>query len=1111
MLKNDFFNKKNYNYKKIYIYSCSNTKTYNNLNTIQMIENEKTITFKRTSWLIIAFALFFSGLTQSVFAQSDAEISGTVLDTATNEPIPGVNIVVVNESTGFKTGSITDFDGDFVIRNLQLGGPYKVTASYIGYQAVSKTGYNLNLGSKVTIDFSLNSGEQLDEVVVVAGQNSFQNKERLGSAVAIGGKTLEKIPTTSRNYEDLANLSPLSTPKLGLSEGAGFGGIAVAGSNGGSTGITLDGVNNRRNVFGGTVDGPAFSISLEAIREFEIVTNEYNVSGPRSSGGSIKAVTRSGSNDWSGAGWYYGSGGGLSGDKNFDGSEKLVDFSNNQFGARISGPIIKDKLNFIAVFDQFTQESPVGAGSNSSGFINFNSGQNYPFVESDVQNYANELANLGVLASNTLDGQIGEIPEEKTTRNIFLRFDWNINDNNNLSLRYNDLDYVDSFEAGSDGFDNVTFFSRGYSFLTKDKKAILNLKTRLDNGSNDMRVAYTSGERVNELGAGVIRTPRISVGSINNGDQFRVGAGLATWVPEEVFYDSFQFIDVLTKNIGNDTYTFGTDVLLTFSDENIPHNTASSFRYDTLEDLQNGTPFFFNKKFANDPNDDGRLKYTVAEIALFAQGEYDLSDELNLEVGLRWDGTSFTPDVDPTNPKLNSILLKGKNIVNDSKLRDFNNIQPRVSLTWDKGGEGKEIIKVGAGLFSSQFTTQPYTFTLGNSGSRFTEVSTTDPAALAAIHQNYVDNGGFNNLDNQITANQYAAATGVAFEDIAPDVVILDPDFDMPVTFKASASYHRFFNDWFRLGGSLYYNNTKNVPYYNNINLQESGINPLDGRLTYTNGLSPEFGNIQVFQNSDWRATYTAASIEAFAKLPKGGNVSISYTRSASKGFSYYNAGGGVENGKPLSYSYNSYPNEAQNWHDGNSIPNKIVFSFVSPEVSGFTLSGSLVAGQFGRFSATTASNANGNTIGGANLAYIPTEAEVANTSLIDPATSLAYNPYAGFNLAIASSSPEYRDYIEENRGEFADYNGGVQPWSYATNMSLIKGITFGEKHKISLRMDVFNVLNLFDFKDGSFDTVANTNLINESNGVYSVNPIVGRYNTSGDQFRVQFGIKYEF
>ena len=1084
------------------------------------MKNKKAfhLNFKMVGLFIVSL---FLATSNQLLAQSEAEISGSVIEQSTGEPIFGANVLVVNKATGFKAGTATDVDGSYLIRDLQLGGPYEITVSYVGYQTIVQQDIELNLSDVIDLNFTLKEGEELEEVVITASSgSSFRSKKRLGSAVAITGKTLEKIPTTTRNYEDLANLSPLSTPNLGLSEGSSFGGVSIAGSNGGTTGFTIDGVNNRRQVFGGTVDGPAFSISLEAIKEFEIVTNEYDVTGPRGSGGSIKAVTKSGSNNWSGAAWGYLSGGGLSGNRNFNGTDREVDFSNSQYGFRVGGPIIKDKLSFIAVYDQFNQTSPVGSGSNSSGFINFDSGQNLPFTENDVQNYVDHLNTLGVLSSNDLSSQIGEFEEERATRNIFLRADWNINANNNLSLSYNFLDYEDSFEAGADGFDNATLFSRGYPFLTKDKKFIGTLKTRLKKGSNSLKVSIGRTERENSLVA--TRTPRVSVAALDNVNEFRVGAGLATWVPEELYSNIYQVIDVLTKQIGKNTYTFGADLLFTTVDENIPHNTASSFRYDNLNDFIAGRPNFWNKKYTLDPNDDERLKYTSSELAFFAQGEFNLTDDLKLEAGLRWDGTIFSPDEDPTNPRLVNggsingdpqppvLDRNGEPLVNDSELRDFNNIQPRLSLTWDKAGEGNEIFKFGIGFFSSQFTTQPYTFSLGNSGSRFVEVSTTDRDVLEGIHSQYTQNGGWANLENQISLQEYASLSGQNIDEISPDIVVLDPEFDMPVTFKLSASYHRYFNDWLRLGGSFYYNNTKNVPFYDNINLQEVGVNPLDGRITYSNGANPLFGNIHVFRNSDWRASFVAGSLEAFAKLPKGGNINLSYTRSSSKGFSYYNAGGGIENGKPLSYSYESYPIEADRWQDANSIPNKIVFSFVSPEIAGFTLSGSLVAGQFGRFSAFAPSSANGG-IGGDNLAYIPTESEVENAILDNPNTGQQYRPYENFNLLLASTSQEFREYINENRGQFADYNAGVQPWSYVTNLSLIKAFKFADIHKISLRMDIFNLLNIFDFKDGGFDVVSNTNLINVNNGVYSVNTEAGRYSDGGDQFRIQFGLKYEF
>lgn len=1048
---------------------------------------------------------------------AQSEMYGVVLDQQ-KQPLPGANVVLLNTSTGFKAGAQTDFDGKYLIRDLQLGGPYKVTVSYVGFQTIIKEGLSFNLGDRIKENFTLLEGQELKNVVIKSQRGSFKSKSRLGTAVSITGKTLEKIPTTTRNYEDLSNLSPLSTPKMDLGSGSPFGGLSVAGANGGGTGITLDGANNRRSVFGGTSDGPAFTISMEAIKEFEIITNEYRVSGPRSAGGSIKAVTKRGGNKWQGAAWGYGSGGAFSGDKNFVDNKQKVDFQNNQFGFRVSGPIIKDKLSFIAVFDRFYQENPLGSGDNAKGFVNFKSGVKYPFTEGEIKRYVDKLANLGVIPDNNITKQTGEQLKEKTTKNYFLRLDWNINDNNNLSLSYNHLDFYDSFQAGVGGGAKITFFSTGYPYSDANKKLTAILKTRTAKGSNKLQFSYGNVKRDNLLANDAIRAPRIIVDKVNGKTDASVGAGLATWVPEQIYNNNFQLIDVLTHKIGNVVYTFGTDILVFKADENIPHFIAGDFAYNTLSDFENGQPRFFQKKFKLDPNDDERMQYTSYEGALFAQMEYDITDHLKMEAGLRYDMAVFLPRKDPTNSKLAAIQYKGKNLTNNSRLKDFNNIQPRINFTWDKKGEGKEIIKLGMGLFSSQITTQPYTFSLGISGTRFLTASTTNTEHLKQIHNAYTQGekakgkSGFSGDVHKFTIDDYARITGINKNDIAPDVIVLDPDFDMPMTFKMSASYHRFVNDWLRLGTSVYYNNTRNVPFYENINLKENGQNPLDGRMKYLKGKNKQFGNVHVFKNSNWSATFGALTLEAYFRLPKGGNVNFSYTKSYSKGYSYYNAGGDIEAGKPLTYSYDSYTTNAEGWQDNNSIPNKIVLSFLTPEIKGFSLSGALILGQFGRFSAFANANAMGAGIGANNLAYIPTESEVSSKTLKDKDGN-DYKPYADFNQMLSRTSPEFRDYIQNNRGGYANFNGGVQPWSYTTNMSLIKNLKIYKQHRAIFRMDIFNVLNMFSNQLGGYKFVSNTNLIkyDAAKYKYTINKDAGIYSQGGDLFRLQFGLKYEF
>ena len=194
---------------------------------------------------------------------TNARISGKI--TGGNNPLIGASVQILNTSTGFKTGTLANENGNFDLRELPLGGPYVLNVTFIGYQEVKRSEIMLSLGDHIKMDFELKEGKQLDEVVVTA--NSMKARtDRLGSAFAITGKTISTIPTPSRNFEQLAFLSGQSyTPDVGQRN---LGGFTMAGGKGGTGGFTVDGANTRRNVFGSTLDGAAFTISQEAIREF---------------------------------------------------------------------------------------------------------------------------------------------------------------------------------------------------------------------------------------------------------------------------------------------------------------------------------------------------------------------------------------------------------------------------------------------------------------------------------------------------------------------------------------------------------------------------------------------------------------------------------------------------------------------------------------------------------------------------------------------------------------------------------------------------------------------------------------------------------------------------
>ena len=167
------------------------------------------------------FALLMTILSVQVFAQTTtAAISGKVLDEK-GEGLPGANVIAIHEPTGSRYGAATRADGNFNIVNMRVGGPYKVTISFVGYKDVVKTGINLTIGQDLRINSKLEVAEsQLEEVKVVAARSSVINSGRTGAATTVGNKQVTTLPTLNRSLNDFTRLDPRSN-----------GGLSFAGRN----------------------------------------------------------------------------------------------------------------------------------------------------------------------------------------------------------------------------------------------------------------------------------------------------------------------------------------------------------------------------------------------------------------------------------------------------------------------------------------------------------------------------------------------------------------------------------------------------------------------------------------------------------------------------------------------------------------------------------------------------------------------------------------------------------------------------------------------------------------------------------------------------------------
>ncbi len=293
--------------------------------------------------LTTMLTLMFSGVT---FAQLNlASIEGTVVDTS-NNPIFGATVIVNNESTGFTTGVITDVDGRFYLRQLPLGSPYTVTVSFVGYSTIINKGYSLNQGDNISIDFELaQSTTDIDVVVVVA--ESFQDKiGMLGATTSVGRDALETLPVNGRDFTSLSDLSPLSS------------GNNLSGQIATATNYSLDGMSASGTTSGGTAGWGPYVVSMEAISEFEVITNSYDVTLGRGGGGTISAVTKSGTNTFHGSAFVYNRADELSSSYNANGQKVDNEYSQTQYGFSLGGPIIKDKLHFFVAAESQIATAP---------------------------------------------------------------------------------------------------------------------------------------------------------------------------------------------------------------------------------------------------------------------------------------------------------------------------------------------------------------------------------------------------------------------------------------------------------------------------------------------------------------------------------------------------------------------------------------------------------------------------------------------------------------------------------------------------------------------------------------------------------------------------------
>ncbi len=295
---------------------------------------------------ITAFSMLYS------FGQeTTSQMLGTVSDGGGSTGLGGATVTALHVPTGTKYTTTTRKDGRFNLDGLRVGGPYTLTVTYVGFTEQKTEGIFLSLGADYTGDFKMVSDtKELTAATVSAGrQNKIFNNAHTGGQELISHDQILKLPTINRSIQDYTKLEPTSN-------GSSFGGRSAQMNN-----ITVDGANFN-NGFGlsATIGGQvgAQPISLDAIEQIQVNVSPYDVRQGSFTGAGINAVTKSGSNTFSGSVYTYLKGPGTQGYHVEDAVVPKSQFNYYTRGAYLGGAFIPNKLFFFGSYEEVNQTAP---------------------------------------------------------------------------------------------------------------------------------------------------------------------------------------------------------------------------------------------------------------------------------------------------------------------------------------------------------------------------------------------------------------------------------------------------------------------------------------------------------------------------------------------------------------------------------------------------------------------------------------------------------------------------------------------------------------------------------------------------------------------------------
>ena len=1028
----------------------------------------------------LSLAVFFSSLAWGQVV--GASVSGTVQDES-GAPIPGAVVVVKNVETGAARSLASDAAGRYSTPSVPVGR-YEIAASKENFKSQTRTGLDLVVGEHATVDFTLQVGD-VKQTVTVAEEVSPVELTNEPTSGLVSERQVKDLPLNGRSFDELITLNPsVVNYTSGRSGGVGTSDsslgnmFAVAGRRPQENLFLLNGIEftgaSLINITPGGASGQL--LGVDAVREFNVVTDTYGAEYGKRPGGQVSIVTASGTNQLHGSVYEFLRNSALDA-RNFFDQGSIPQFQRNVFGGAVGGPLKKNKLFLFGNYEGYRQH----LGLSDVTLVPDNAAR-----ASAVPAVVPLLSLWPVPNGPELGSGIAEAFSHplQTVREDFgtARLDYNISNNDTLFGVY-------TIDDSADNTPSTNPLSLAIEQLREQVLSLEEQHVFSPTILNTARVGFSrasfffTGETPVDVPGWVSGAPIGAVvvggGTALNAASQIAPAGTNAGSNLAAVRNLFTYDDHVVFTHGAHQIEIGGWLQQIQANDNLAQDQYGQASFSSLSNLLNGTIGTFTVVPTPTP-----LSWRSVEGAGFVQDAIKLRKNLDLRVGFRFESTNgwneahdrasnyvFSNGVIQTDPVIGHSVFT----VNRAKFLP----EPRVGLAWDPFGHGKTVIQSGFGIYRALLDSIDY------------RLDQTAPFNTTESLKNVPVNGLLITPGSPLPAGTKISPSGIQPDAYTPTVLSwsfrveqqIAPDTSLTVGYVGSHGYHELLSLDANIpyptlsGGNIYF---------------PTGAPLMNPALTNTTtwmseGLS-SYNALQVDVNRRFRHGFQIRGVYTFAKSLDDGTALNSSVGSNAPGFVMY----------PLNPKLDWGPSTSDVRHSA-----VINGSWELPVGKG--------RAWFGNAGRWTQALAGGWTLSGIetlqsgipftpSLGYNP-----ANDGDSRNPVRPSYNP--AFSGPIILGSPN--EYFNSNAflppatgtygnvGRDTLYGPGIAELDF----SALKSVNVTERVRLQLRAEFFNILNRANF--GTPNTVVFTS------GTSGPSPTAGVItSTSTTSRQIQFGLK---